>query len=90
MLGINRCPECNAPANDLAFPASSTSYLKDRNGHVWAEEDSMTSLSDCAWWDEAVARRPFWAKGDCGGRILDSAHGTICENHYNALPVAVG
>lgn len=42
------------------------------------------ALSDCAWWDEPVAKRPWWAKPDCSGRVGDTEHGVLCEGHFNA------
>lgn len=49
-------------------------------------ETNDYSLSDCAWWDEPVQKRPWWAKGDCSGRIADTEHGVMCEHHYNEVP----
>jgi hypothetical protein len=50
-------------------------------------ETTDYALSDCAWWDEPQANRPWWAKADCSGpRIGDTAHGVLCEGHFNAIP----
>jgi hypothetical protein len=59
-------------------------------GPVSFSFDSETndySLSDCAWWDMKPQYRPWWAKADCSGpRIGDTAHGVLCEGHFNAIP----
>lgn len=53
---------------------------------MFDNETNSYALSDCAWWDVSVTKRPFWAKRDCSGRIGDTEHGIMCEEHYNAIP----
>lgn len=47
-------------------------------------ETNDYALSDCAWWDQPINRRPWWAKRDCSGRVGDTEVGVICEGHHNA------
>jgi len=47
-------------------------------------DNENNALSDCAWWDVPPANRPWWAKGDCSGVLLDTNVGLICEAHVNA------
>lgn len=58
------------------------------HGKPYFSDDDMArlALSDCGWWDEPVSKRPFWAKGDCSGRMTDTEVGSLCEHHFNAMP----
>ena len=47
------------------------------------DETGRFSLSDCGWYDVLPAQRPWWVKGDCGGRMDETEFGPICENHHN-------
>lgn len=45
----------------------------------------LPSLDDCPWWGVSELRRPFWARLDCGGRMVESVSGLVCERHHNAV-----
>lgn len=47
------------------------------------DETGRFALSDCGWYDIPTIKRPWWAKGDCGGGMDEMSFGPICENHYN-------
>ena len=49
------------------------------------DELGTLSLADCSWWDEPVEKRPWWAKGDCGGRMGEANYGIVCEDHHNKM-----
>lgn len=53
---------------------------------MFDNETNDYALSDCAWWDEPVGKRPYWAAKDCAGRVGDTERGVLCEEHYNAIP----
>lgn len=51
------------------------------------ETNAPFALSDCAWWDEPVLKRPWWAQRDCAGRVGETALAVVlCEEHLNAFP----
>lgn len=81
------CPSCNREANGYAFAGHTFDYFKCSNGHVWHKDDghSVYGLDDCPWYDIAHHERPFWAQHDCGGRMLDTEVGVLCENHLNTM-----
>ena len=81
------CPECGRGAIGWAFAGYTFDYFNCLVGHVWHKDTERVvyGLDDCPWYDVDVLKRPFWAQHDCGGRMLDSALGLMCENHLNSL-----
>ena len=86
------CPECSREANGWAFAGHTFDYFMCALGHVWHKDVDRVSysLDDCPWYDVDVLKRPFWAQHDCGGRMLDSDVGVLCENHLNSRDLTTG
>jgi hypothetical protein len=54
--------------------------------NYFSDEDQQNyALSDCDWWDVVHHGRPWWAKGECSGRMTETESGVLCEAHFNAF-----